>query len=95
MKLVALHHEEQNYALFDPWSVVHFAAGMFFGLVRVGFWPSLGLAVGYEAFEQFAERQSWGEKIFTTSGAETRSNIATDIGLFAVGWWLTNKYMGG
>lgn len=93
MKLVALHHDDQNYALFDPWSVIHMSAGLFFGLVGVGPVLSMTAAVGYDLFEQVAERQPWGQHIFKTSGSETVPNIITDIALFALGWYLGNRYM--
>ena len=92
MKLVAFHHEDQNAALLDPWSLVHLSVGLFAGLIGVGAIPSLAVATAYEAFEQFAERQPWGSKIFRTSGAETPQNIALDLGLFMAGWWMGAKY---
>ena len=92
MKLVALHHDDQNAALLDPWSLIHLSAGLFAGLVGVGVVPSMIAAVAYEGFEQLAERQSWGQKIFKTSGSETIANIVTDVALFAIGWYLGERY---
>lgn len=94
MKAFAFHHEDQNSALFDPWSVIHLSVGLFAGLVGIGPILSMTAAVGYEIFEQMAESQPWGQKIFRTSGAENGPNIATDILVFAVGWWLGNAYNG-
>jgi len=92
MKLVALHHDEQNFALFDPWSLIHLSAGLFAGLVGIGVVPSMVAAVAYEGFEQLAESQPWGQKIFRTSGSETIANIITDVGLFALGWYMGERY---
>jgi len=92
MKLVALHHDDQNAALFDPWSLIHLSAGLFAGLVGIGVVPSMIAAVAYEGFEQLAESQPWGQKIFKTSGSETFVNIVSDVALFAVGWYLGERY---
>lgn len=92
MKAVALRHEDQNYAIFDPWTVIHFSVGLFAGLVGIGVIPSMAAAVAYEGFEQLAERQSWGQKIFKTSGSETTINMVLDVAIFGLGWWAGHAY---
>ncbi len=92
MKVFAFRHEDQNSALFDPWSVIHLSAGLFAGLVGIGPIVSMTAAVGYEIFEQVAENQPWGQKIFRTSGSENGPNMITDVLVFAVGWWLGTAY---
>lgn len=85
MKLIATEKAHQNRAMVDPWTAVHFAAGLAFGLVNVPFRRSLLLAVGYEVVEQVLERQPWGKDLFQTSGPETISNAVMDLVVFGVG----------
>lgn len=92
MKVFAVSVEDQNLALFDPWSVIHTSAGLFAGLVGLPFVPSIAAAVAYEFFEQIAEGKSWGQKIFRTSGSETTFNMISDVVLFALGWYLGDVY---
>lgn len=95
MKLFATTVADQNVALFDPWTVIHFSVGLFAGLVGIPVAPSMAAAVGYEAFEQIAENQPWGQKIFRTSGSETVINLVSDVVIFGVGWYLGDRYHGG
>ena len=87
MKLIATTRDQQNAAIFDPWSVVHLAVGLAAGLVGVS--PGLGFraAVAYEAVELYSESQSAGiaRQIFLTRGPESLPNIAADLALFALG----------
>jgi hypothetical protein len=92
VKLFAFHHEDQNYAVFDPWSLIHLTSGMFAGLVGVGPVLSMSAAIGYDVFEQLAEREPWGQQIFRTPGSENWENILADLGLFALGWYLGHRY---
>ncbi len=92
MKLIALRKEDQNEAWVDPWSAVHFSVGLAFGLVGIKFWKTLAAAIGWDIFEQVAERASWGQRFFRTSGPESLGNIGTDTGLFLVGWKLGHMY---
>lgn len=92
MKIFALNVDDQNAALFDPWTIIHTSYGLWAGLVGIPFWITMGGAVAYEVFEQVAERQPWGQKIFRTSGAETPINLVSDVLVAAVGWWLGNRY---
>lgn len=95
MKLFATTVADQNVALFDPWTVIHFSVGLFAGLVGIPVAPSMAAAVGYEAFEQIAESHPWGQKIFRTSGSETVINLVSDVVIFGVGWYLGDRYHGG
>lgn len=85
MKLVATRKAEQNQAVVDPWTAVHVASGLALGLMDVPFRWSLAAAVVYEAFEQYAERERWGQEMFETSGPEIVANAAMDVAVFAVG----------
>lgn len=92
MKFFATTVADQNLALFDPWTVIHTAAGLFAGLVGIPFVPSIAAAIGYEVFEQMAESRPWGQKIFRTSGAETKINLVSDVIVFGLGWWWGDYY---
>lgn len=94
MKLVATAKPEQNRALLDPWTVVHFASGLATGLVGVRRDWSLSAAVAYELVEQYAERQRWGQEFFETSFHESVPNAAMDVAVFALGHWLGEVWNG-
>lgn len=85
MKVVATEKGEQNAAAADPWTVVHFAAGLALGLMDAPFRPALAAAVAYELAEQVFERKSWGQVLFRTSGPEILSNALLDVAVFVAG----------
>lgn len=92
MKALATRKEQQNAAAADPWTIVHFAAGLALGLMDAPFRPSLAAAIAYEAAEQVFERKDWGQTLFRTSGPEILVNAITDVVVFAAGhrmgaWW--------
>lgn len=84
-RLVATRKGHQNKALVDPWTVVHFSAGLAAGLVRLDPRMSLSAAVAWEVIEQAFERQPMGQEAFKTAGPETVSNAVMDILVFAAG----------
>jgi hypothetical protein len=92
MKLIAFEKRDQNEAWIDPWSVVHFATGLAFGLVGISFWKTFAAGIAWDIFEQFAERADFGQKIFQTSGPESAGNVVVDFGLFLGGWKLGQSY---
>jgi hypothetical protein len=85
MKLVATCKAEQNRAVIDPWTAVHFSVGLAGGLMAMPWRRSLLGSVIYEAIEQYAERCSWGQRLFQTSGPERVANAVIDVLVFAVG----------
>lgn len=85
MRVLATKKEHQNNAALDPWTVVHFAAGMAAGLVSIPRPHALGLAVGYEVLEQWFERRKFGQEIFDAAGPEILSNAVMDVVVFAAG----------
>ena len=94
MKLVATKKGEQNRAIVDPWTVVHFAAGLAAGLVEMPREWALTAAVAYELAEQYAERQNWGQELFETSREESVPNAAMDLAAFAAGHLLGELWNG-
>lgn len=95
MKVLAVRKRDQNDAALDPWTAVHFGAGMAMGLLGVRFGPAIALALGYEIAEQVAERNEWGSRFFKTSGPESAANVVCDTAIYAVAWWLGRRYNEG
>jgi hypothetical protein len=85
MKLIATRKADQNRAVIDPWTAVHFATGLAAGLMAVSFRSSVAAALAYEVAEQYAERQNWGQELFQTSRYESVSNAVVDVVVFAAG----------
>lgn len=85
MKFIATRKSQQNETMVDPWTVVHFAAGLAVGLVRMPFGWGLGLALGYEVVEQILERKEVGQELFETAGPEAVPNAILDVAVFAAG----------
>lgn len=92
MKILATHKGEQNRAAVDPWTVVHFGAGLALGLVGASRWWSLGLAAGYEVVEQALERRRVGQEFFKTSGPEAAPNAVVDLTVFTLGHELGRRW---
>jgi len=85
MKIVATKKAEQNRAVADPWTVVHFASGLALGLVNAPLRLWLPLAAAYEVAEHFLEESDTGQEMFDTSGPETMPNALLDLAIFAAG----------
>lgn len=85
MKILATRKAEQNRAVLDPWTVVHFAAGLASGLVNAPLRVTLPLAVLYEVGEYVLESNDVGQEIFDTSGPEVLPNAVVDVAVFALG----------
>lgn len=92
MKLVARRKAEQNVAVVDPWTLVHFSSGLAMGLMDLSLEKSLGMALGYEVVEQYVERQRWGQELFETSNPERPANAVMDVLVFGVGHWLGSRW---
>jgi hypothetical protein len=92
MQLVATSKASQNEAFVDPWTVVHFAAGLALGLMRAPPGPSMAAAVAYEGFEQVFERTDEGKSFFVTSGPESPGNVVVDLGVYALGYYLGTRW---
>lgn len=92
MKLVATKKAEQNRAAVDPWTVVHFAAGLAAGLVDVPLRIALPLSVLYELLEYRAESEEVGQELFETSGPEVIPNAVVDVVVFAAGHELGRRW---
>lgn len=85
MRIIATRKAQQNRAVIDPWTIVHFSTGLALGLMDVPFERSVGAALGYEIAEQFVERQGWGRDFFNTSGPESLPNALMDMAVLSLG----------
>jgi len=83
--LVAQNKEDQNLALIDPWTVVHFAAGLAAGMMGFSAGAALTGAVLYEVAEAPLERAEFGKNLFNVSKPETTGNQVVDVLIFAAG----------
>lgn len=92
MKVVATRKAEQNQAIVDPWTVVHFAMGLAAGLMNVPPALALGGAVAYEVAEHAFQRTEMGQAFFNTSGPEVIPNAVADVVVFAVGQYLGDQW---
>ncbi|MEK9502712.1 hypothetical protein [Gaopeijia maritima] len=92
MKLIALSKPDQNRAAIDPWTAVHFSAGLAAGLIEMHRETALGAALAYEVVEQVFERSDAGREFFKTSGPEEPANVVVDIAVFAFGYWLGERW---
>lgn len=90
--LIATRKSEQNQAAIDPWTVVHFSMGLAAGLMRVPFPPAMAAAVAYEVAEHGFENSKEGQEMFNISGPENMSNVLVDVAVFALGYWLADKW---
>ena len=94
MKLIASGKAEQNTAAIDPWTVVHFAAGLAFGLMDVKLKHAFAASVTYEIAEQVFERFEWGKDLFETNGPETLPNALVDSAVYVAGHRLGRMWNG-
>ena len=85
VKIIATGKQDQNHTLADPWTVVHFSAGLALGLVNAPLRWSLVAAIGYELVEQYVERSKEGREFFDTAGPEIVPNAILDLAVFAAG----------
>lgn len=92
MKIVATEKSEQNRAVVDPWTVVHFASGLALGLVNAPLRLWLPLAAAYEVAEHFFEQSDVGQEVFDTSGPEAFPNAVLDLAAFAAGHELGRRW---
>lgn len=92
MKILATRKDEQNRAVVDPWTVVHFATGLASGLVTAPLRVTLPLAVLYEVLEYGLESHDVGQDIFDTRGPEALPNAVMDVAVFALGHELGRRW---
>jgi len=93
MRIVATSRTDQNRAPLDPWTAVHFSAGLAMGLLDIHRIPAITSAIAYEVAEQFVEREKWGREFFETKGPETIVNAVVDTAAFAFGHWLGKRWL--
>ena len=85
MIIVATKKSEQNLALLDPWSAVHFGTGLAVGLMGISTGAAIAGAVLYELAERPFEAAGFGKTIFNVSKPETTGNAVADVLIFALG----------
>jgi hypothetical protein len=85
MKIVATEKAQQNRAVADPWTLVHFASGLALGLVNAPLRWWLPVAATYEVVEHYFEASYVGQEVFDTSGPEVVPNAVLDLVVFAAG----------
>jgi hypothetical protein len=85
VKIFATEKAQQNRAVVDPWTVVHFASGLALGLVNAPLRLWLPVAAAYEVLEHYLENSDVGQEIFETSGPEVTPNALLDLAVFAAG----------
>lgn len=92
VRLVATRKAEQNEAVADPWTVVHFSAGLALGLMNVPFRWALAASIAYEIAEQVLERREFGKDLFETAGPESAPNAILDTLTFVAGHRLGRQW---
>jgi hypothetical protein len=85
VKIVATEKAEQNRAVVDPWTMVHFASGLALGLMNAPLRWWLPVATAYEVLEHYLETTEVGQEVFDTSGPEATPNAILDLAVFAAG----------
>ena len=92
MKLIATSKTDQNKTVVDPWTVVHFAAGLASGLMDAPLRVTLPVAILYELLEQELESRELGRELFETQGPESIPNAVTDVAVFTLGHVLGQRW---
>jgi hypothetical protein len=92
MKWLARSKPDQNHAVIDPWTAVHFSTGLAAGLMNAPPVQAMSAALAYEVAEQVMERKELGKELFQTAGPETFANVVTDMLMFAAGMWLGRRW---
>ncbi len=87
MNLVAVTRSEQDTALLDPWTIVHFAIGLGAGLLDINGWIVGGIAAGHELLERRPQTMK-----FWKSKPETIGNVTIDMATVMLGWYLGKRY---
>ena len=89
MRLYAKHKYDQ--AITDPYSVLHFSAGMATGLGEVGMVKALlGAVVVDFAYSKFYGKPTG---LFSKTGWEPPVNKVADVALFALGNYLGRRWI--
>lgn len=92
MEIIATEKREQNRAVLDPWTAVHFSMGLAAGLMSLDRRWVIPAAAAYELLEQYLERNRVGQDLFKSSGPEDTANALADVAVFAVGHWLGERW---
>lgn len=79
---------EINYAPLDRYSLFHGLVGVAAGLIGLGFWPTLGIAVGWEIVEHILKNLV--PAVFAYPTQDTLVNSIGDVLSAMVGWSLAS-----
>lgn len=93
MKWLARNLDEQNEAAVDPWTLVHFSAGLALGLMRAPLVPTLLGAAAYEVAEQVIERHRVGNRLFSMKGPESSLNVMVDLAVLVGGHFAGQRWL--
>ncbi len=77
---------EINYPPFDRYSMFHGLVGVAAGLIGLGFWPTLGIAVGWELVEHVLKNLI--PALFVYPSQDTLANSVGDVLSVLFGWAL-------
>lgn len=83
-----------NQAPIDRWTTAHVVTGLGAGAVGLSFPWAMGLAAAYEVVE-YAHEWPKGSVLFGSKRPESIANVATDLAVFAAGWWIGRKVRSG
>lgn len=83
---VATSYEEQGKSAVDPWTAVNMAVGLAAGLSGAPWKSSLLLVSFYELLKH----RPIGRTLKLSQ--ESQANSAVDLAVFALGWWLGDRY---
>jgi hypothetical protein len=78
---------EINYPPFDRYSPFHGLIGVAAALIGLGFWPTLGIAVGWEIVEHIGKNLVPSAFVYPTQ--DTLANSIGDVLSTLFGWGLT------
>lgn len=87
MTLFAFSKDQQDAALMDPWTVVHFSAGLMAGLLDI----SAGWTFTISTLHELIELRPAAMKFFKST-PESPGNVIIDMAVVMGGWWLGHKY---
>lgn len=90
VKLYAKHPDD--YAVLDPWTVIHFSSGLATGLAEVTMLRAIGIALTTDIIYSLLLSQRSG--LLRKREVEPLSNKAADFAAFALGNYMGRRWSG-